>query len=83
MAANGTRHPKNHDDDSELVKVSLNLPRSVLRKVEALAQKTGFNKTTVIRRAIDIEAFLDEVRSRDGKFLVKEKGDELKEIIFR
>jgi hypothetical protein len=71
------------DDDAELVKVSLNLPRSVLRKVEALAEKTGFNKTTVIRRAIDLEAFLDELRSRDGKILVKEKGDDLKEIIFR
>jgi hypothetical protein len=83
MATSSRNRSEREEDDSELVKVSLNLPRSVLRKVEALAQKTGFNKTTVIRRAIDLEAFLDDVRSRDGKILVKEKGDGLKEVIFR
>jgi hypothetical protein len=83
MATHPSRLPNPADDDNELVKVSLNLPRSVLRKVEALAQKTGFNKTTVIRRAIDLDVFLDDVHSRGGKILVKEKGDDLKEVIFR
>ncbi len=81
MANNGRPGP--NDDDNELVKVSLNLPRSVFQKVEALASKTGFNKTTVIRRAIDLEAYIDELLSRDAKILVKEKGDDIKEIIFR
>ncbi len=75
------RTPK-YEDEAELVKVSLNLPRSVLRKVEALSEKTGYNKTTVIRRAIDHEAFLDSVTSKDGKILVK-VGDDLKEVVFR
>jgi len=69
-------------DDTELVKVSLNLPRSVMRKVEALARRNGVNKTTVIRRAIDLEAYLDTVRANDGKVLVKE-GRTIKEVIFR
>jgi predicted DNA-binding protein len=69
-------------DDSELVKVSLNLPRSVMKKVEALARRNGVNKTTVIRRAIDLEAYLDTVRANDGKVLVKE-GRNIKEVIFR
>jgi predicted DNA-binding protein len=79
MAANRT--PR-YEDEADLVKVSLNLPRSVLRKVEALSKKTGFNKTTVIRRAIDLEAFLDSVTSKDGKILVKQ-GNDLKEVVFR
>lgn len=69
-------------DDTELVKVSLNLPRSVMKKVEALALRNGVNKTTVIRRAIDLEAYLDTVRAKDGQVLVKEGGN-IKEIIFR
>jgi len=69
-------------DDAELVKVSLNLPRSVMKKVEALARRNGVNKTTVIRRAIDLEAYLDAVIAKDGKVLVKE-GRSIKEVIFR
>ena len=70
------------EDETELVKVSLNLPRSVMRKVAHLAEKNGLNKTTVIRRAIDLEAFLDDVVTNGGKVLVKQ-GDDLKEVIFR
>jgi predicted DNA-binding protein len=69
-------------EDTELVKVSLNLPRSVMKKVEALARRNGVNKTTVIRRAIDLEAYLDSVRADDGQVLVKQ-GRNIKEIIFR
>jgi hypothetical protein len=79
-----TSNAKACEDENELVKISLNLPRSVLRKVEALAQKTGLNKTTVIRRAIDIDAFFEDVWNSGGKVIVKEKGDKaLTEIRFK
>lgn len=72
------------DEDAELVRVTLNLPRSVLEKVERLAQKRGLNKTTVIRRAIDIEDWIEAITENDGKVLVKERGTaELKEVVFR
>jgi predicted transcriptional regulator len=76
-----TRSNKTRDPD-ELVKVSLNLPMSVLEKVERLARNQSFNRTTIIRRAIDIEAYFDEVRRRGGKVLIKE-GDDIKEVVFR
>ncbi len=68
------------------VKVCLNLPRDVIEKLTRLSNATGFNKTTVIRRAIELEDFFFDVRSRQGKILIKEKGekgDEFKEVIFR
>lgn len=66
----------------ELVKVSLNLPISVLEKVERLARRSQYNRTTIIRRAIDIEAYFDDVRRRGGKVLIKD-GDGIKEVVFR
>jgi hypothetical protein len=68
--------------DNEPVKVTLNLPRSVVRKVEAMALKRGLNKTTIIRRAIELEEFFQEITDGDGKVLVKQ-GKDLKEVIFR
>lgn len=80
---NGSAKPASNED-TELVKVTLNLPRSVLGKVERLAAKRGLNKTTVIRRAIDLEDWIEEITEKDGKVLVKESGKgDLKEVIFR
>lgn len=82
--SNGRTSKPASNEDTELVKVSLNLPRSVFAKVERLARKSGLNKTTIIRRAIDLEDFIDGIKENDGKVLVKEgKGGDLKEVIFR
>ncbi len=67
----------------ELVRVTLNLPRSVLAKAERLALALGLNKTTVIRRAIELEDFLDSIIRGGGKILVKEAKGDMKEVIFR
>ena len=68
----------------ELVKVTLNLPRSVFAKVERLAAAQGVNRTSVIRRAIDLEDFVDGILVNGGKLLVKEsKHGDLKEVAFR
>ena len=69
-------------EDHSLVKVSLNLPVSVLSKVEAMARDTGHNRTTVIRRAIDAEAYFHELRKAGGKVIV-ERGGKLIEVVFR
>jgi hypothetical protein len=74
---------RNSSTDAELVKVTLNLPRSVLQKVERLAEAHGLNKTTVIRRAIELEDFLDSITRGGGKILVKEAKGDMKEVIFR
>jgi len=54
-----------------LVKVTLQLPKSTMRKVEARSKASGVNMTTVIRRAIDVAAYLDELRARGGEVLLK------------
>jgi len=64
-----------------LVKVTLQLPRSTMRRVEARSKASGVNKTTVIRRAIDLAAYLDEARARGGEVLVK-KDRELQLLSF-
>lgn len=70
--------------DDEPVRVIMNLPRSVLKKVERLAAAHELSRTTVIRRAIDLDDFFDRIAGRGGTILVKERGcDELKEVIFR
>jgi hypothetical protein len=69
--------------DAELVRVTLNLPRSVLDKVERLAAAHGVNKTSIIVRAIELEDFLDSITRRGGKLLVEKANGDINEVIFR
>jgi hypothetical protein len=64
------------------VKVSLNLPSSVIRKVRRLSEVQQRTMTEVIRRAIEMEDYVESVREKNGKILVK-KDDELSELIIR
>lgn len=69
-------------EETELIKISLNLPRFVLDMVEELASRESMSKTAVIRRAIELKKFLDDAMRSDGKLLVKH-GDDVKEVVFR
>lgn len=75
-------HAARRPEDSELIKISLNLPRFVFDMVEELAAREKVTKTAVIRRAIELQKFFDDVTRSDGKLLVK-TGDETKEVVFR
>ena len=48
-----------------LVKVSLNLPLDLFRAVAAVADRRNVTKTEVIRRAVSMEVFFEEVREAE------------------
>jgi len=48
-----------------LVKVSLNLPLDLFRAVAAVADRRKVTKTEVIRRAVSMEVFFEEVREAE------------------
>jgi hypothetical protein len=70
-------------EDAERVKVTLMMPKHVVDKVARLATANGFNKTTVIRRAIDLEDLLDGIVKDGGTVLVKARNGDIKEVILR
>jgi predicted DNA-binding protein len=74
--------PVGAGDPGGTVKVSLNLPTSVIRKVKRLSERQQRTMTEVIRRAIEMEDYVESVREQNGKILVK-KDDELRELIIR
>lgn len=64
------------------VRVSLNLPEEVVEVLRDLAAKEGRTMTEVIRRGIEMEKFLAELRTRSAQILVKE-GSEIREVLIK
>lgn len=63
-------------------KVSFNLPEETFDELRALSDRKGVTLTSVVRSAIETEAFFDnEVRSGSRVLLHPENGSE-KEVIF-
>jgi len=48
-----------------LVKVSLNLPLDLFKAVAAVADRRKVTKTEVVRRAVSMEVFFEEVREAE------------------
>ena len=67
---------------STSVRVSLNLPGDVVDVLKEIAAKEGRTMTEVIRRGIEMEKFMADLRERSAKILVKE-GKETREVIIK
>ena len=71
-------------EQQRLVKISLNLPEDVYAAVRQVAERRNVTQTEVIRRAISIEKFLEDLREESGGTLelqVRVKG-KLRQIFF-
>jgi len=74
-----TKQPaEQHAPDSQggPVRVTLNLPAEVVRLLKELAEKEGRTMTEIIRRGIETEDFIHQLRMKDAKIIVKEDWEE-------
>ncbi len=71
------------DDSRGVIKISLNLPRYVFDAVKELAARSHTTNTAVIRHAIEFMKYLDDASQNGAKVLIKEPGQEMKEVVFR
>lgn len=65
------------------VKVSLNLPAQVVETLRQLAAQEGRTMTEIIRRGIEMEGFLADLRAKNSKVLVKGADGEVAEVVFK
>jgi predicted DNA-binding protein len=80
-SANSQRNPAAGSERRDAVEVSLNLPQDVVQVLQSLAAKEGRTMTEIIRRGIEIEKYLADLRERSAKVLVKE-GRKIQEVKF-
>ena len=66
---------------TRLERITVNLAPSATRAIEQLAEMKGDTKTDIIRRAIQVYNYIDELSSSDSRIYVKESDeDELTEV---
>jgi hypothetical protein len=62
-----------HEIDHDFVKISANLPASVVNTLRQVAQMKGTSMTEVLRHAISLEALLFEKEREGAKIIVEDK----------
>lgn len=67
----------------EPVKVTVKLSPAVAETLKNLASDRGVTMTEVLRQAISLENYMQEVKQADGKILVQDKRGNLREIVLR
>ena len=67
----------------KVVKMSVNLPTSVVKALKTLAKKRRLTMTDVLRQALALEKFIDEVNEDDGKILIEDKRGRVRQLVFR
>jgi hypothetical protein len=72
MAQDNSTSPE-ADTQDEFVKISANLPASVVNTLRQVAKMKGTSMTEVLRHAIGLEAFLLEKDRQGSKIIVEEK----------
>ena len=63
-------------------RVNVNFHETTYAALEGLAQRKGTSMAEILRDAIALEKWLQEVRDRGGKLLIHENG-ETRELVFR
>jgi len=72
------------DLESSLVKLSLNLSRDLFEGVAADAARRRVTKTEVMRRALSVHLFLEEIQAQEGgkiEVFVRRQGT-LQQVVF-
>jgi Arc/MetJ-type ribon-helix-helix transcriptional regulator len=64
------------------VRLSVNLPRSMVDNLRARASKLSYSVTEIIHQAIRYWKFVEDAKDRNATFIVKEKDGTTKEVVF-
>lgn len=68
---------------SKVVKMSVNLSEDVLNLLKSMAEERGTTVTEVLRHAIGVEKYVDDVKKENGKILVETSKGQVREVVFR
>lgn len=68
---------------SDVVKVTVNLPKNLVDAVKELASKRHVTLTEVIRNAIGTEKFLADAHEEGSKILIEDKRKNMRQIVLR
>lgn len=66
---------------NDMVKVSMNLPMSEAAVVAEMAQDRHITKTDVVRRAIALEQFVEDVLAKNGKILIEREDGTVERVL--
>lgn len=67
----------------KVIKMSVNLPEEAIDVLRNLASERGVTVTEVLRHAIGLEKYFDQVQKDQGKILVEKSDGEIRELVFR
>ena len=67
----------------KVVKTTFNLPDNTVDALEAIAKKRGKTISQVIRTAIAIEIFFDELTERGSMILIQAKDGSVAQLTFK
>jgi hypothetical protein len=65
------------------VKLTVNLPEREMATLRSIAAKRDISLTDVVRRAIAMEQFIEEVESQGGKLLVEQPDHRMRQLVLR
>ena len=68
---------------AEHVKISANLPKSVVDALRSIADQQGISMTEALRRAISTEKFLIDAAANDSKVLIEDKDKTVRQLVLR
>lgn len=65
------------------VKVTVNLPQTIVETLRELARKDGTTMTDILRKSILTEKLLTEERDKGSKILIEDKDNRFRQLIWR
>jgi len=68
---------------SNIVKTSINLPKSTLAELERISKRTGKTMSQIIRESISTGIFLQKSIDDGGKILIEESDKSINRLVFR
>ncbi|HEV7566636.1 MAG TPA: ribbon-helix-helix protein, CopG family [Microbacteriaceae bacterium] len=66
---------------SATVKVTVNLPRDAVERIQKLASERGTTSTQILREALALKFYIDEQRAAGAKILTERDGS-IRELVF-
>lgn len=66
--------------DKGVVKISMNLPTELFAKLKAVAKSEGRTATDVFRRALEMDLFLSEQKSKGSKIMLEKPNGETAQV---
>lgn len=71
------------DNKNKVVKMSVNLSEEAVEALKNMASERGITVTEVLRHAIGLEKYVDQVQKDHGKILVETSKGQVRELVFR